>query len=70
MPNIFVSVNFNYGEHERNRIKRKDKILSLLQESGIEITDFNRLSYVFTVQQMPPKSINRLARVWQDDNNA
>lgn len=61
----FVSVNFNYGEHERNRIKRRDEIKKRMEAAGVKIINFDRLSFVFDVDGKPPKNINRLARIWQ-----
>ena len=63
----YISVNFNYGEHERSRIKRRDEIKRRLEAAEVKIVDFNHLSFVFTITSEPPKSINRIARIWQPE---
>jgi hypothetical protein len=58
---MILSVNFNYGEHEMNRIKRYKKIHTRLNSEGIKIFNFVTLSYTFEIKQNEiPKTISRL----------
>jgi hypothetical protein len=61
---MLISVNMNYGEHERNRIKRCKIIRERLKIDGIKYTFEQGFGgYTFKIESnILPDSIKRLCR--------
>ena len=67
-----LSVNMNYGEHERNRIKRRNEVCARLEKAGIKYTTENgyggyNVNALCAAKEIPANAL-RLSRVIYQHN--